>query len=76
MALKRVIDLVAGDKVDLQGDEYADPDPDNDKPHFEYEYQVVMGLEHENEECVRVDFEHTSVGFAPDHRVTIEDKED
>lgn len=57
-----------GDLLDLEDDAYADPKGDN--PIFPYELSVVTGRVVENPGyCIRLDFEHDSVGFPPGHRV-------
>lgn len=62
-----VTELREGDLVDLEDDRYADPDRDSRV--FPYELAVVLGSEQETPECVRVDFDHDSVGFPTNHYV-------
>lgn len=67
---KQVSDLVAGDMVDLENDPYADADPG-----WEFEYGVVDEIEQETPDCIRVDFANGgSIGFPPDHMLTLSDK--
>jgi hypothetical protein len=65
----RVSTLKVGDRVDLEGDQYADP---NANPYLEFEWAVVGDFEWETPGCIRVDFDHGSVGFPPDHLVKID----
>lgn len=67
-AMVAVRDLHPGDKLDLQGDAVADPKGDN--AFVEYEYAVV-GVEQETADCIRVDADNISCGFAPDHLVKV-----
>lgn len=70
MQQKKVSDLVAGDLVDLEGDPYADEDPT-----WEFEYGEVEDTERETDDCVRVDFANGgSIGFPPDHLLTLSDR--
>lgn len=68
---KRPLELKLGDLVDLEGDPYADTSEDW-KHYHECEYGVVEGVEQETSDCVRVDFEHLSVGFPLDHLLTVD----
>lgn len=65
-----VIELCEGDYVDLEGDQYADPNSD---PHglYAFEYAVVQGWEQETPETVLVHFDQTSVGFPTRHKVRV-----
>lgn len=66
--LVAVEDLEDGMLVDLQGDKYADPEED---PEYEFEHALVSEAVRETDACVRVDFNHTSVGFPAGHRVPV-----
>jgi hypothetical protein len=61
--------LEPGDLVDLEDDPYADPKRD----HVEYQFKLatVYQAEYEAPDCVVVDFDATTVGFPPDHRVIV-----
>lgn len=78
---KPVKDLVEGDRVDLEHDEYArmcshgdnctDPGQhESDLIFDQCEYAIVSGIEQETPDCIRVDFDNReSVGFPTDHEV-------
>lgn len=78
----RIDQLRVGQRVDLEGDKYADAwcDPDTKSEtkaawsaHYEAEYCVVEGWERESPGCIRVDFESSpSIGFPPDHLVEVD----
>ncbi len=53
--LMKATALIAGDRIDLEGDAYADPKRGNS--YFEAEYVIVDGIELETPGCVRVDLE-------------------
>ncbi len=80
---RMVKDLRAGDRVDLEGDEYADVDECEEPgqgfsrhPEFAFEFETVSELEAETPECTRVDFESGfSCGFPPDHWVEVDDEQ-
>jgi hypothetical protein len=65
----RVGEVSVGDRLDLQGDIFADPDRDNVS--YEFEMVEVTGNEAEGPDCVRLEFEAegTSCGFPRDHYV-------
>ncbi len=66
----KIEDLLKGDRVDLEGDQYAAKGDFAD--HYEFEYVVVDELEVESSNCTVVHFETTpSVGFPPQHEVKI-----
>lgn len=72
-----VSDLRPGDRVDLCGDIFADPEITSDEgsthPEFEFEFSIVLATEIESPECTRVDFEDGfSCGFPPDHWVEVD----
>ncbi len=70
-----VTDLVPGDRIDLEADQYADPNHDN--VFYEFEPSLVAGTELETHACFRVDFEGlASVGFPPEHRVRLMSHDD
>jgi len=53
------------DLIDLENDEFADPE---DRRHiFPYEHARVIGFERETEDCIRIDFDNTSIGFPVAH---------
>lgn len=62
--IKNAAELKPGDLVDLEHDPYAD---DGHHLEFESEYQLVLDVERETPDCVRVDFEGLSCGFPPGH---------
>lgn len=69
-ATKAVEDLVPGDKVDLEGDSFADPDRDN--PFLACEYVEVTEVKQETPNCVAVTFEgFDQVGFPRGHFVPL-----
>lgn len=73
---RSVLDLRPGDRVDLEGDPYADPDASQSEegnPAFQYEYQVVESVELETPHCVLVHFEGwDACGFPVKHRVRVD----
>jgi hypothetical protein len=79
-----VAELRPGDRVDLEGDVFADPDvyadPLNgvsEHPEFEFEFQVVEAVVPETDECTRVEFEGGFVcGFAPDHMIEVDGEQE
>jgi hypothetical protein len=86
-AAKRYVrDLQPGDRVDLEGDAFADPDyipSGEDAPEgymgsrFQFEFERVMEVEQETPDCIRVDFESGfSCGFPPDHLVDVDGEQD
>jgi hypothetical protein len=58
-----VANIMVGDLIDLEGDPYNDA---ND-PLAEFELARVIGFEVETDDCVRIDFDRTSIGFPPGH---------
>lgn len=65
-----VEDILEGAMVDLEGDQYADPNSDN--PLYPYEYVKVIGNERETEECFRLDFsDGASVGFPINYQLKV-----
>lgn len=68
----RADELREGDLVDLENDRYADPKGQSENhAAFECEYQPVRGVQVETLDCVRIDFDHDSVGFPLNHRLKI-----
>jgi hypothetical protein len=72
----RAIDLIEGDLVDLEGDQYADPD--NDNQIYPYLLHTVSNVEHERNSfdvitCIAVTFEGgPTIGFPIDHQLRVE----
>lgn len=67
--LKPVSELRCGDRVDLEGDKFADR---GGNAFLECEYQVVNCVERENPNCIAIGFEgFEMVGFQPDHKVKV-----
>ena len=60
-----------GDFVDLEGDAYADAHNEGAQYGFEFSYAIVQRVEQETPECVRIDFDHDSVGFPSDHMLKV-----
>lgn len=76
---KAICDLVPGDKVNLEADEYADPEcyicnwEECKHPEFHFEYEIVGYAEQETDDCICVYFESGfSCGFPLDHKVYVE----
>lgn len=68
----KVKDLKPGMRLDLEGDEYADPERDH--VDYEFEYMVVAEIILETADCVVLELEDGhSVGFPPDHEVFVEE---
>jgi hypothetical protein len=59
--------LQPGDMVDLEGDQFADPN--NSNQFLEYEYTTVESMVEETSECTVIYFEGMTVGFPPNHIV-------
>ena len=85
-AQRRVRDLRPGDRVDLQNNEFADPEgfAADGGPGFmsekcqsngwAYEFAEVMAVEDEGADCVCVTFvDGFTCGFPPDHSLEIPD---
>ena len=64
----RAKNIRPGDVVDLEGDPYANPDSEDVA--FRYEHALVLNVERETPECVRLDLAHESYGFPVAHRLT------
>ncbi len=62
-----------GLKLDLEGDTFADPS--NSNRLLECELAEVIGVELETPECIRLDFEHGSVGFPIGHLLKVVNSE-
>lgn len=59
--------LAEGDRIDLEGDKYADPQ--HEHPMYPFEDAVVIGVEPETENCTVIHIEGESIGFPPSHYV-------
>ncbi len=82
----RIDQLRIGQRVDLEGDMFADPEyylaaqdgeesPEfnSEHPEWQFEFEKVLAVEIETDECTRVDFESGfSCGFPPDHEVDVD----
>ena len=77
----RIDQLAVGQRVDLEGDQIADPETyaaDGDTsasqhPEFEFEFEVVSEIERETAGCFCVYFESGfACGFPPDHAVAVD----
>jgi hypothetical protein len=67
----RVDQLKIGQRVDLEGDIFADAGDSH--PEFEFEFERVAAIERETDDCIRVDFESGfSCGFPPEHMVDVD----
>lgn len=76
---KRVDEIVVGDMIDLEDDEYADPgvvdDDETGEPRvhgrveFTFEFATVNGVERETPGCIVLHTSMGSFGFPPDHLV-------
>jgi hypothetical protein len=65
----RADSVMCGDLIDLAHDPHADPEQ---REHiFAYEYARVVDYERETDDCIRIDFEDTSIGFPPDHELVV-----
>lgn len=62
-------DIQVGMMVDLECDPYADPEGDH--PVYECELSLVCEVEHETPTCTLIHFDGSSVGFPPDHELTV-----
>ena len=65
---KRADRVVVGDRLDLEGDRYADPG--RDEPSLRFEFQTVTMIEVEPPNTIAIGFESIGVvGFPPDHLI-------
>lgn len=68
-----VTQVQEGDLLDLYADPYVGGHGDDTTPEltfFAFEYGLVVGVERETADCVRIDIEGVdSFGFPPDHIV-------
>jgi len=62
-----VKNLKEGDLIDLEGDDFADPDKSDEM--LTYEMSEVFEIEKETEFCTCVYFSNKTVGFPPEHKV-------
>lgn len=78
---RSVLDLVPGDRVDLECDTIADPErvaangdgEASEHPEFEFETEVVLELCRESDDVIRIDFESGfSCGFPVEHLVDVD----
>ncbi len=68
-----VRNIRVGQRVDLDGDDFADPE--GDRPEFVYEFAAVYEIEHEphdTDPCIVLHTSLGSFGFPPDHLVAID----
>lgn len=73
MHQKRIDSLRVGDLIDLQGDRFADPSESNpDTGWMEFELAKVLEIDRETESCIAVYFDSITVGFPPDHVVSVQ----
>lgn len=69
--LIRIDCLAVGDRIDLYGDPFADPDRDP-MAAFEFEFAEVADIRPETPGCIAVMIEGFDlVGFPPDHLVQL-----
>ncbi len=74
-SLMKVTELVPGDRIDLEGDPYADPKGGTFHGLHESMYGFVESVEQETKGCVRVDFQDSpSVGFPAEHELKVLDR--
>lgn len=65
---RAVHDLMVGDRIDLEGDPYADPERDHIE--FECEYSVVCEITRETPSCTVIHCEGgPSIAFPPEHLI-------
>ncbi len=66
--------LRPGDRIDLQGDIYADiwHDEDGGNPAFQFEFAEVYSVEKESADCVCVDTSQAAFGFPAGHLVKVD----
>lgn len=75
---KAARDVTQGDKLDLEGDAFADPDGDSTGPdgHFYgFEFELCEVIEPplmESPDCVLIHTSSGSFGFPPDHLLKVE----
>lgn len=86
---RRVDELKVGDRVDLEGDIFADPSGgatdsitmgDTDHPEFAFQFEMVATITlepHDVEPCIAVEFESGLIfGFPPDHMIEVDAEQD
>lgn len=65
--LTRADHIKVGDRLDLEGDSYADRPTDDHVNIFEFELAEVTEVERETADCVRIGGDGFCVGFPVDH---------
>ena len=68
--------IIVGDRLDLEGDDYADPDGDGTGPDghfyaFDMEYALVEHVEHESDESILIQTSLGSFAFPHDHEIEV-----
>jgi hypothetical protein len=68
-------DIQPGMYVDLEGDEYADPN--SRRMNYRYIYMLVEAVEQETDHCIVIHFDNDdSVGFPTDHPLPVHTLDD
>jgi hypothetical protein len=72
--MKRADQVQEGDRLDLEGDQFADPSGDGigESGHFygfEFELAEVESVEVETPDCIVIHTSLGSFGFPPDHNI-------
>lgn len=77
--MKRADQVQVGDLIDLEGDEFADPNRNGLSVtgdfDFTFEFAYVEEVERETPGCIRIDTDQGSYGFPPDHMLKMGDDE-
>lgn len=69
--LRPVGEIIPGDRIDLEGDRYADPNGDTIA--YQSEYAQADGVEFETPDCTVVHFtDGPSIGFPADWKVKVD----
>lgn len=68
--MRPVKELKPGDRVDLEGDPYADRK--HNHPEYEFEFAVVVEVTQETPNCIVVEFDMGTVAFPPTHLVEVD----
>lgn len=67
---RRVDQVKVSDRIDLEGDHFADPTSENHE--FKFEFACVNEIERETPNCIVLHTSQGSFGFPPDHWLDVD----
>ncbi len=67
---RRIDQVRVSDRLDLEGDEYADPN--GTKEEFTFEFAEVLNVERETKNCILIETTQGSFGFPPKHWIDVD----